>query len=454
MRKLSLIILLAAAFARCSGSGAPQCTPYDAKKTLTDEKMEWFDDAKLGIFIHWGIYAVDGVGESWSFFNKHISHKDYMAQAERFTASRYEPEEWADLIARSGAKYTVITSKHHDGVALWDTRADKKSIPELSPACRDVLTPFVDAVKAKGLKLGLYYSLIDWSHPDYPNYERDGVPRYVIPEDPARWQKFLDFDNAQLNELIEAYNPDLWWFDGDWEQSAETWKAGELTAKLRKRNPKVIINSRIQGYGDYGTPEIGVPVVRPADRYWELCYTINDSWGFQHRDVNFKSPLMVLKTLVDCISNGGNLLLDIGPREDGTIPAEEVEVLEELGRWTGKHAEAVYGTRAGIPGEHVKAYTSVNSTADILYIYLTYKPVGPIEIKGLVDNIKRIRVVGDGRELKWKVYNKLSWTDVPGLVEIDVPESALDSAITVLAVETDGPIRLYRGSGQVMTMGN
>lgn len=454
MQKISLIILLAVALARCSGSGSPQCTPYEAKKTLTDEKMEWFDDAKLGIFIHWGIYAVDGVGESWSFFNKHISHKDYMAQAERFTASRYDPEEWADLIARSGAKYTVITSKHHDGVALWDTGADKKSIPELSPACRDVLTPFVDAVKAKGLKLGLYYSLIDWSHPDYPNYERDGSPRYEISEDPDRWQRFLDFNNTQLNELIDAYAPDLWWFDGDWEQSAETWKAAELTAKLRRRNPNVIINSRIQGYGDYGTPEIGVPVARPADRYWELCYTINDSWGFQHKDVNFKSPMMILKTLVDCISNGGNLLLDIGPREDGTIPAEEVEVLEELGRWTSKHAEAVYGTRAGIPGEHVKAYTSVNAAGDILYIYLTYKPIGPVEIKGLVDNIKSIRVVGDGRELKWKVFNKLSWTDVPGLVEIYVPDEALDSAITVLAVETYGPVKLYRGSGQVMTMGN
>ena len=454
MQKISLIILLAVALARCSGSGSPQCTPYEAKKTLTDEKMEWFDDAKLGIFIHWGIYAVDGVGESWSFFNKHISHEDYMAQAERFTAERYDPEAWADLIARSGAKYTVITSKHHDGVALWDTGADRKSIPELSPACRDVLTPFVDAVKAKGLKLGLYYSLIDWSHPDYPNFERDGIPRYEISEDPARWQRFLDFNNAQLGELIDAYNPDLWWFDGDWEQSAETWKAAELTAKLRKRNPKVIINSRIQGYGDYGTPEIGVPVVRPADRYWELCYTINDSWGFQHKDVNFKTPQMILKTFVDCISNGGNLLLDIGPREDGTIPSEEVEVLEELGRWTAKHAEAIYGTRAGIPGEHVKAYTSVNAKGDILYIYLTYKPIGPVEIKGLVDNIKSVRVVGDGRELQWKVFNKLSWTDVPGLVEIDVPEAALDPAITVLAVETDGPVKLYRGSGQVMTMGN
>lgn len=417
------------------------------------ERMEWFDRAKLGIFIHWGIYAVDGVSESWSFHNGYISHEDYMAQAKRFTASSYDPEAWADLIAGSGAKYTVITSKHHDGVALWDTKADDKSLVKMSPAARDVLTPFVDAVRRRGgVKLGLYYSLIDWSHPDYPNIYRNGPAKYDIAAEPERWQKFLDFNTAQLDELTAQYKPDLWWFDGDWEQSAETWKAKELTDKLRSDNPSCIINSRIQGYGDYGTPEIGVPVVRPADRYWELCYTINDSWGFQHKDLNFKSPQMVLKTLVDCISNGGNLLLDIGPREDGSIPEEEVAVLKELGRWTSKHSEAVYNTRAGIPGEHVKAYTSVSTAGDVLYIYLPYKPIGPVEVKGLVDNIKKVRIVGSDIPPQWKIFNKLSWSEVPGLLEITIPDDALDSAITVIAIETDGPVSLYRGSGQVITM--
>lgn len=433
----------------CSqGAGSVQ-----ENKPVDTAKMQWFDNAKLGIFIHWGIYAVDGVSESWSFHNGYISHEDYMAQAKRFTASSYDPEAWADLIAGSGAKYTVITSKHHDGVALWDTKADDKSLVKMSPAARDVLTPFVDAVRRRGgVKLGLYYSLIDWSHPDYPNIYRNGPAKYDIAAEPERWQKFLDFNTAQLDELTAQYKPDLWWFDGDWEQSAETWKAKELTDKLRSDNPSCIINSRIQGYGDYGTPEIGVPVVRPADRYWELCYTINDSWGFQHKDLNFKSPQMVLKTLVDCISNGGNLLLDIGPREDGSIPEEEVAVLKELGRWTSKHSEAVYNTRAGIPGEHVKAYTSVSTAGDVLYIYLPYKPIGPVEVKGLVDNIKKVRIVGSDIPPQWKIFNKLSWSEVPGLLEITIPDDALDSAITVIAIETDGPVSLYRGSGQVITM--
>ena len=451
MRKFLTYCLLAIipVLTSCSqGAGSVQ-----ENMPVDTAKMQWFDNAKLGIFIHWGIYAVDGVSESWSFHNGYISHEDYMAQAKRFTASSYDPEAWADLIAGSGAKYTVITSKHHDGVALWDTKADDKSLVKMSPAARDVLTPFVDAVRRRGgVKLGLYYSLIDWSHPDYPNIYRNGPAKYDIAAEPERWQKFLDFITAQLDELTAQYKPALWWFDGDWEQSAETWKAKELTDKLRSDNPACIINSRIQGYGDYGTPEIGVPVVRPADRYWELCYTINDSWGFQHKDLNFKSPQMVLKTLVDCISNGGNLLLDIGPREDGSIPEEEVAVLKELGRWTSKHSEAVYNTRAGIPGDHVKAYTSVSTAGDVLYIYLPYKPIGPVEVKGLVDNIKKVRIVGSDIAPQWKIFNKLSWSEVPGLLEITVPDDALDSAITVIAIETDGPVSLYRGSGQVITM--
>ena len=221
---------------------------------------------------------------------------------------------------------------------------------------------------------------------------------------------------------------------------------------LRSDNPGTIVNSRIQGYGDYGTPEQGVPTVRPEDRYWELCYTINDSWGFQHTDVNFKTPFMVLRTFVDCLSQGGNLLLDIGPREDGTIPEEEVAVLKELGRWTAKHKEAVYATRAGIPADCVQGYTTLNQAGDILYIYLPYKPVGPVEVKGIMNQVNRVWVVGNGSMLNYKIYNKNYWSEIPGLLEIDVPEQALDPSITVLAVLLDGPVKLYRGAGAVMTV--
>lgn len=412
-----------------------------------DKRMEWFSQAKLGIFIHWGIYAVKGVSESWSFFNNYLPYDEYMNQAGGFTASRYDPKAWADLIKESGAQYTVITTKHHDGVALWDTKVGDLSTVKSTPAKRDLIAPFVKEVRKQGLHLGFYYSLLDWSHPDYPNKTRTEV-RYK--DDPARWANFNKFNFGQLAELNKTWKPDLYWFDGDWEQSAEAWNSKGIVDLLRSDNKNVIINSRIQGYGDYATPEQGVPVVRPEDKYWELCMTMNDSWGYQHTDSNYKSPYILLRTFVDCLSNGGNLLLDIGPKEDGTIPEEQVAILKEFGRWTKKHKEAVYDTRAGIPAEHFQGYTTLNKAGDILYLYLPYKPNGVVEVKGLVNKVNRVWVVGNGAMLSYKVYNKNYWSDVPGNLYIDVPEQVQDSQITVLAVLLDGPVKLYRGVGRVI----
>ena len=394
-----------------------------------DKRMEWFSQAKLGIFIHWGIYAVKGVSESWSFFNNYLPYDEYMNQAGGFTASKYDPKAWVDLIKESGAQYTVITTKHHDGVALWDTKVGDLSTVKSTPAKRDLIAPFVKEVRKQGLHLGFYYSLLDWSHPDYPNKTRTEV-RYK--DDPARWAKFNKFNFGQLAELNKTWKPDLYWFDGDWEQSAEAWNSKGIVDLLRSDNKNVIINSRIQGYGDYATPEQGVPVVRPEDKYWELCMTMNDSWGYQHTDSNYKSPYILLRTFVDCLSNGGNLLLDIGPKEDGTIPEEQVAILKEFGRWTKKHKEAVYDTRAGIPAEHFQGYTTLNKAGDILYLYLPYKPNGVVEVKGLVNKVNRVWVVGNGAMLSYKVYNKNYWSDVPGNLYIDVPEQVQDSQITVL----------------------
>ena len=412
-----------------------------------DKRMEWFSQAKLCIFIHLGRYDVKGVSESCAFFNNYLPYDEYMNQAGGFTASQYDPKAWVDLIKESGAKYTVITTKLLDGVALWDTKVGDLSTVKSTPAGRDLIAPFVKEVRKQGLHLGFYYSLLDWSHPDYPNKTRTEV-RYK--DDPARWAKFNKFNFGQLAELNKTWKPDLYWFDGDWEQSAEAGNSKVIVDLLRADIKNVIINSRIQGYGDYATPEQGVPVVRPEDKYWELCMTMNDSWGYQHTDSNYKSPYILLRTFVDCLSNGGNLLLDIGPKEDGTIPEEQVAVLKEFGRWTKKHKEAVYDTRAGIPAEHFQGYTTLNKAGDILYLYLPYKPNGVVEVKGLVNKVNRVWVVGNGAMLSYKVHNKNYWSDVPGNLYINVPEQVLDSQITVLAVLLDGPVKLYRGVGRVI----
>ena len=386
-----------------------------------EKRMEWFEEAKLGIFIHWGIYAVNGVSESWSFYNNYLPYEEYMNQTKGFTASKYNPKEWLDLIQESGARYTVLTTKHHDGVALWDTKAGDLSVVKSTPAGKDLVAPFVEEVRKHGLKLGFYYSLLDWSHPDYPNKTKTET-RYK--DDPARWNKFVQFNFAQLAELNKTWKPDLYWFDGDWEQSAEAWNSKGIVDLLRSTNPNVIINSRIQGYGDYATPEQGVPVVRPKDKYWELCMTMNDSWGFQHADTNYKTPHILLRTFVDCLS---------------------------IGRWIKKHKEAVYETRAGIPAEHFQGYTTLNKAGDILYLYLPYRPNGPIEIKGLMNKVNRVWVVGNGAMLPFKIHNKSYWSQVPGNLYIEVPERVQDEQITVLAVLLDGPIKLYRGEGQVIS---
>jgi len=411
-------------------------------ETTDEARMQWFKDAKLGVFIHWGIYAVDGIDESWSFFNGYISHDDYMKQLRGFTAKNYDPQAWADLVKQSGARYAVLTSKHHDGVALWDSSQGLNTRND-TPARRDLVGPFVDALRRNDLKVGLYYSLIDWSHPDYPTFTRT-QNRYETKADPQRWARFVEFYHGQLDELSQRYKPDLYWFDGDWEHSAEEWQSDQVRRMLLASNPDTILNSRLAGRGDYATPEQGVPIVKPKDPFWELCLTMNDSWGYQPNDRNYKTPNQLIRVLADTVGMGGNLLLDIGPRADGSIPEEQVAILKEMGRWTAKHQEAIYGTQAGIPKDHFYGPTSLSKDQTKLFLFLDGKPNGPVLVKGLKNKINRAWVVGNGTKLKSTVLSKAYWSPVPGLLYIDVPDEVLDPQVTVLALLLDGPVELYR----------
>ena len=222
-------LLLAGVIITCNILNANAQSKVPAESIQT--KMQWFADAKLGIFIHYGIYAVNGINESWSFHNKEISYSEYMKQLNGFTASKYQPTYWADLIKASGARYAVITTKHHDGVALWPTKQNQLNVVEASPAKKDLIAPFFAALRKNQIKVGAYYSLLDWSHPDYPGFLKDSS-RYKVKEQPERWSKFKTFLNGQLNELSKNYQPDLFWFDGDWEHSAEEWNARGIREKL------------------------------------------------------------------------------------------------------------------------------------------------------------------------------------------------------------------------------
>lgn len=426
------------------------------KKIKLEDRLAWFKEAKLGIFIHWGYYGVKGIGESWSMYHQKISYEDYMAQAKEFTAENYKPEEWAKLFKKIGARYAVLTTKHHDGVALWDTKYSKLNVKEKTPANKNLVTPFVNALRKENLKVGLYYSLCDWSHPDYevvfprPNTKKDYPQKKQNQLTP--WQRFVKFYKGQLKELNDAYQPDLYWFDGDWEKSSEQWRAQSLKDSLLAWNPKTIINSRLKEYGDYSTPEQGIPVVRPKGA-WEFCMTMNDNWGYFPSDSNYKPISQIIRTFVEVIASGGNLLLNIGPKPDGTIAKEQVDRLEALGKWIKKHEDMVFSSKSGLPYGHFYGPTLLSKEEDKIYLCLFDRPANYISLKGIQNKVKYIKVVGNTQQLSFKRNGGAAWNNIPGILRIEIPKKQnMDKNVTVLEVALEGQLKLYRGHGNAVEL--
>ncbi|MEZ5275302.1 MAG: alpha-L-fucosidase [Opitutaceae bacterium] len=423
----------------------------------------WFKHARFGIFIHWGIYSHGRWAESWPFFNGEVDYDDYMAGAKEFTAAAYDPGKWAELFARAGAQYSVLTAKHHDGFALWPTAQSPLNAVEGAPAGRDLIGPYCEALRKQGLKVGIYFSHLDWSHPDYASVLPKGkqphdhakrhTNRFGYPqgkEDPAAWERFLKFHRAQLQELCQNYRPDLLWFDGDWERDSEQWRFKELRDQLHAWAPNVVLNSRMGGYGDYSTPEQAIPVTRPEGT-WEFCVTINDSWGFQLKDDNFKSPRQCLWMLAECASLGGSLLLDIGPKVDGSIPEQSVAVLEAMGGWLRTNGEAIFGTEAGIPAGHVPALTTLSPDRRTLYLITFDRPQGPIPIKGIRNPVKRATVLGHPDPIECRQVGGAAWAGLPGVTWVDLPSERIDPLATAVKLEFEEPLDLYTGAGDTVT---
>lgn len=424
--------------------------------------LTWFTEARFGIFIHWGIYAVGQYPESWSFYNHGaagqnpddtLPHELYMAQRHAFFARRYDPDRWAELFVEAGAKYAVLTSKHHDGVALWDT-AEGLSVVRDTPAGRDLVGPFCRAMRDHGLRVGLYFSHLDWNHPDYPSVRKPGVSvgdhpghRYAYPsgpDDPARWERFLRFHRLQLRELCDRYAPDLLWFDGDWERTPEQWRFAELRDLLRAWRPGMILNGRLGGYGDYATPEQGIPIV-PPEGPWELCMTINRSWSMA-TDPSYKTTAELIRTLAECAGMGGNLLLNVAPLSDGTIFYEQARILREIGAWLRVNGEAIYGTRAGLPHGHFYGPSTLSPDRRTLYLFQLDRPWGEVAVKGIRNRIRSATVLGgDGGQLPWRVSGGADWANIPGVLWLTVPESACRPHGTVLRLELEGTLDLYTG---------
>ncbi len=424
--------------------------------------QEWFRKAKLGIFIHYGIYAVGDVSESWSFHNGQISHADYMKQCEGFTASRYDPKAWAELFVRAGARYAVMTSKHHDGVALFDTKYSDLSVVKKTPAGRDLVKEYVEAMREAGLKVGLYYSLLDWTDERYRSIYPEGAkPEDCLkdvfgspaggPEDPEKWKEFLQFNNDQIRELMTNYGKiDLLWFDGDWERSAAQWNMPAFRAYLHSLNPDVVCNSRMQGYGDYATPEQGIPILGPKGP-WEFCVTINDSWGYRPSDNDYKTSRQVIRIFCDCLTLGGNLLLDVGPKEDGTLDERQVKVLEDLGAFIRDNEEAVYDTGRGLTYQQFLGGSTISEDKKTIYLFLYDRPAEHVCVKGVRTRVKRVTVLHTGEELAFSYTGSIPWEGIAGTLWIWAAHMQMHPLTTVLKLELEGEIACNLGSGEALT---
>lgn len=417
----------------------------------------WFRGLGLGVFIHWGHASTRGWELSWQMTGgvtlqepalEPVGCEEYFANAATFDPGEFDPAAWAELAWRAGARYMVFTAKHHDGFAMFATALSDYSVVKHAPFGRDVTAEIVEAFRARGFRIGLYYSIVDWHHPDYPRYTDETVSKpYVVgdyPTAPEKWERYRGFMLGQLDELLTGYGQiDLIWLDGEFEHTADEWRFGEIREFIRDRQPGALVNDRCVGHGDFATPEQQLPMVAP-ERPWEACITMNSTWGYVPWDDTWKSPATILHTAIESVSMGGNLLLNIAPRGDGSLPPEAVERLEALARWHGRHAESVEGVGPGLQLWQFHGPSTQRTREDggtRVYLHLTARPYERAVVRGIpVKRVESVSLLSDGRALPFTVQQRLSdiharTQDPFGELRITVDSDLLDPLCTVLAVD-------------------
>lgn len=421
--------------------------------------MQWFTHDRFGMFIHWGLYAIPARGE-WVRSTEEIPEEDYIPFFNEFNPKDFDPKKWARLAKQAGMKYAVLTAKHHDGFCLFDSALTDWKVTN-TPYGKDIVREYLDAFRAEGIKVGLYYSLLDWHHPDYPAYgDRQHPMRNNIAykDKPYNFDNYLDYMHGQVRELCTNYGKlDMMWFDFSYDDlTGEAWRASELVRMVRSLQPDIIIDNRLEvsgsGFGsiatdepleysgDYVSPEQIIPQTgfknsRGRNICWEACITMNDNWGYCAKDKNFKPAEMIIKKLVECVSKNGNMLLNVGPDARGNIPAESVEILEKIGAWMQKNSDSIYGCGGcDLPKPENGRITRKGKT---LYYHIMENSIGGIPLQGIsLDEVESIRLISDGTEIKplknWIVEN------YPDVVFVQVSNTVKlpDDIDTVIAVHT------------------
>ncbi len=402
--------------------------------------MSWFKTARFGLFIHWSHSSQKGMDVSWPLVSR-IPVDEYHATAATFDPQAWDAKALTKRAARLGAQYAVLTTKHHDGYAMFHTKQSEHSI-EHSPFGRDVVREYADAMRDEGIRVGFYYSLLDWHHPDYPAFTDDDKPytfgKWRQPE-PEAWDRYIEFMFAQVRELLTNYGKvDVIWFDGHWERTPEQWKAKELEEMISSLQPDILINDRLPNAGDYRTPEQLIPP-QPLDGPWETCMTIGKSWGYDPNDTDRKSGRDLIHSLCEVAGRGGNLLLNVGPTGDGALPPTDIERLDEIERWMATNKDAIVGTEPGI--EPWQFYGPSTRRGDTIYLHLLMRPYESVTVRGVhVKRIRSVRALSTDEQLKYDfrlsaVDATLDRPDPVGEVSIHVPESAVDPSATVIALE-------------------
>ena len=393
-------------------------------KDIYNKRIEWFSKARFGMFIHWGLYSIPAMpGAEWWRSLEEISTEDYNRYFEEFNPVDYNPLSWAKLAKKAGMKYMVLTAKHHDGFCLFDSAfTDYKATN--TKANRDLIKEYVDALRSEGLKVGIYYSIIDWCHSDYPHF---GDKCHPMRNNESYKNKTHDFNNylmymhRQVEELCTNYGKiDLLWFDFSYDDlTGEAWRATDLVKMVRHLQPEIIINNRLEvsglGFGslltnnpnvysgDFVSPECIIPPngildVNGNHVVWESCIQLNNHWGYCKDDTFYKSPEMVIKYLVECVSKGGNLLLNVGPDAKGNIPPKDTLILESVGEWMKINSKSIYN--CGISNLDKPEYGRITRNSNKLYYHVFDNPVNFVPLIGLKkDKIKRITLLSTGEEL-------------------------------------------------------
>ncbi len=414
--------------------------------------IQEFQQDRFGLFIHWGLYSIPARGE-WVRSDEQMKEEDYLPFFYEFDPDQFHPEQWARYAKEAGMKYAVMTAKHHDGYCLFDTKTtDWKSK-------RDYVREFLDAFRNEGLKVGLYYSLLDWHHPDYPHYQDKHHPMRNHPEysnENRNFNNYLSYMHKQIKELLTNYGKlDIMWFDFSYDNmKKDVWDANKIVSMAREYQPDMIIDNRLEGdgiypgtimdehpsftSGDFTSPEQMIPPTGITNKVgkpipWEACLTMNEHWGYCAKDTNYKSAKLIIRTLVECVSKSGNLICNVGPDARGKFPNQSIQILEDISKWMKYNSSSIYNcSKCNLEKPEWGRYTQ---NGNIIYAHILDESVFDIPVHIPKEKIEKVRRLSDGSEIKIQTpWNAESYPDYTFLNIDTSTHQCPDSIDTVIEI--------------------